>query len=407
MYDRLATECLHQCDALSLHTETPGSITRRFLTPPMVTVHRDVGDWMRAAGMSVDVDDAGNITGRRSSRRPNAKRLIIGSHLDTIPNGGKYDGILGVMVGIAVVRAVADVELPFDIDVIGFSEEEGVRFSLPYIGSRAIAGSFDASWLSLRDNAGVTLSSAIESFGLTPGKIADAAVDPDRVLGFVETHIEQGPVLAGKKLSVAAVNAIAGQTRMRLLFVGDAGHAGTVPMAGRSDPLVVASRWIAEVSDRASRVDDLRATVGCVRCLPGARNVIPGSVEVSLDVRHGDDAVRKSAVDELIGRAGELSQSAGVTFQILEAQSQPAAIMDASLTDAIRRAMTASRQPDFSMLSGAGHDAVVMADRFPTAMLFIRQPKGISHHPGEDVEAVDIAVAIEVLTNFVIQQGKL
>lgn len=362
---------------------------------------------MRAAGMSVTVDDAGNITGTRASGWPNAKRLIIGSHLDTIPNGGKYDGILGVMVGIAVVQSLADVDLPFDIDVIGFSEEEGVRFSLPYIGSRAIAGSFDPAWLGHQDDAGITLASAIESFGLTPANLPSAAIDPDRVLGFVEIHIEQGPVLAKKNLAVAAVTAIAGQTRMRLSFVGDAGHAGTVPMPGRSDPLVAASRWIAGVSDHASGVNDLRATVGWIRCLPGARNVIPGSVEVSLDVRHGDDAIRQAAVDGLIERAGELSQAAGIAFQVLETQSQPAAIMDASLTEAIRGAMTAAGQTDFSMLSGAGHDSVIMADRFPTAMLFIRQPKGISHHPDEDVEASDVAVAIEVLNNFVIEQNKL
>ena len=360
---------------------------------------------MRSAGMTATVDDAGNIVGTRAGNQSDAKRLMIGSHLDTIPNGGKYDGILGVMVGIAVVSALGDIPLPFDIDVIGFSEEEGVRFALPYIGSRAIAGTFDPAHFDFVDDTGMTLASAIESYGLSPAKIADAAVDPSQVVGFIETHIEQGPVLAAANLSVATVTAIAGQTRMRILFQGHAGHAGTVPMPGRSDPLVTASRWIAAVSDFANGIADLRATVGCVRCLPGARNVIPGSVELSLDVRHGVDETRDRAVEYLLAHATKLAGQNGVRFEVLESQSQPAAIMDGGLTETMNRSIAASKQAPFSMLSGAGHDAAVMADRFPTAMLFIRQPKGVSHHPDEDVEASDVAVAIEVLTNFVIEKG--
>lgn len=402
MFHRLAVKCMQRCDQLSLHTETPGVITRRFLTPPMKRVHQDIGDWMRQAGMNVRVDAGGNLIGNLSrSGDPNAKRLVIGSHLDTIPNGGRYDGILGVMIGIAVVQSLGDQTLPFDLEVVGFSEEEGVRFSMPYFGSHTVAGTFDPGWLELTDGENLSLASVIESFGLSPRDIPASAMDPANVIGFIEAHIEQGPVLARDNLAVAAVGAIAGQTRMTVAFHGRAGHAGTTPMDGRADPLVAAARWIASVSDYANSVDDLRATIGRASVMPGARNVIPGGVELSLDVRHGIDSVRQRAVDDLIATAIGAARAGGVTFEIVESQLQDAALMDARLTDAMVAAITRSGHRATTMLSGAGHDAAVMAARFPTAMLFIRQPHGISHHPDEDVETSDVAVAIEVLANLV------
>jgi len=397
----LAAECLRRCDQLAAHSEVPGQITRRFLTPPMLAVHRDVKCWMQAASLAVHVDHAGNLIGRRPATNHPAKILLVGSHLDTVPNAGRYDGILGVMIGIAIAQALGDAKLPFSIDVIGFSEEEGVRFGLPYLGSRAISGDFDPAWLSLSDPQQQTMRAAIEAFGLDPNAIGSAAYLPDEVLGFVEPHIEQGPVLAQLGRSIAAVDAIAGQSRLLIEFTGEPGHAGTTPMHPRADALVSAAKFITKVSLYGRHVEGLRATVGFINAVPNARNVIPGRVELSLDVRHAQDTLRIDAVETLLQKAQQLAAEDRVRVTVVQRQDQPAAWMDPGLTECLRAAMKSSGIEPRVMTSGAGHDAVAMADRFPSAMLFMRQPTGISHHRDEDVELKDVAVAIDILLAFV------
>ena len=401
-YDQLASECLARCDELATCTETPGQITRGYLTPPMHAVHAAATGWFEDVGMTVRVDAAGNLIGTRPCSEPDAKTLLIGSHLDTVPDAGRFDGILGFVAGIAVVKALQGVNLPFAIDVIGFSEEEGVRFSTPYLGSRAVTGGFQAHWQDLVDSHGHSMRQVIESFGLVFDEIPLAVYPPDRVLGFIEAHIEQGPVLSRMNLPVAAVESIAGQSRLKMLFHGRAGHAGTTPMTPRADALVAAAQFILAVSQHGQATDGLRATVGSIKAAPNVRNVIPGDVEVSLDVRHSNDSVRANAVTKLCELARRC-KSDGLTFTITERQEQPASAMDSSLTNLLCQSIIDSGHDAFSMLSGAGHDAVVMAERFPTAMLFIRQPNGVSHHPDEDVELRDVAIAIEVLTRFVQQ----
>ncbi len=400
-FDQLAAECLSRCEELATHTDTPGQLTRLFLTPAMLGAHQCVSDWMRQAGLTVRTDGAGNLIGSRPPSTIHSKTLIIGSHLDTVPNAGRYDGMLGVVAAIAAVKAIGHAKLPFAIDVIGFSEEEGVRYSTPYLGSRAIAGTFDINWLSTTDTQGVFMVKAIEDFGLSAADLCSTAYSPDRVLGFVEAHIEQGPVLARLNLPVAAVDAIAGQSRLKMVFVGQSGHAGTTPMVPRADALVCAARFIVAVSDHGRNVEGLRATVGFIDSRPNARNVIPSEVTLSLDVRHADDRVRRDAVGKLCDLASGFASSDGVAFAITQTEDQSASAMDPCLTEKMQLAIASTGLPKFSMLSGAGHDAVAMAQRFPTAMLFIRQPSGISHHPDEDVERADVAVAIEVLARFV------
>ncbi len=408
-YKTLADESLSRCDQIALCTETEGQITRRFLTPPMRSVHQQLTEWMQTAGMQVHVDHAGNLIAKRAAanneqdslEREQSPVLLIGSHLDTVPNAGRYDGILGVIAGLAVIEALGNRLLPFDIDVIGFSEEEGVRFATPYIGSEAVAGTFKTEWLDRIDEEGQTLRSVIEAYGLLPDQIAQASYDANRVIGFIEPHIEQGPWLNSVDHPVGLVAAIAGQTRLAGVFEGKAGHAGTTPMTMRCDALVSAARWIAEVSDYANRMEGLRATVGYVNVRPNVRNVIPGRVDVSADIRHADDKIRLEATRQLCNRAELLSVEHGVAFKLLEQQSQSATAMNTGLMNVLSEAIDESGFPSTSMLSGAGHDAVVMAKRFPTAMLFIRQPSGISHHPDEDVQRSDVAIAIEVLTRFV------
>lgn len=400
-YDQLANECLARCDELAGYSESPHGVTRRFLTPPMHDVHLAVGNWMRDAGMTTRRDALGNLIGTLASSRPNAKKLLLGSHLDTVPNAGKYDGVLGVMTSIAVVNSLGARTLPFDIDVIGFSEEEGVRFATPYLGSQAITGDFDPNWLDLTDSLGWTMRDAIESYGMSPDEINDAAYEPDRVLGFVEAHIEQGPVLSRARLPVAAVDFIAGQSRLMMIFHGHAGHAGTTPMSPRADALVAAARFIVAVSEYSRDVEGLRATVGFINATPNARNVICGDVRVSLDVRHADDEIRLEAVTDLCKLARQHGEAEDIAFTVTDREDQRAVAMNRDLTSVLSSAIQDAGHEAFTMLSGAGHDAVPMARRFPTAMLFIRQPNGISHHPDEDVTQSDIADAIHVLTCFV------
>lgn len=413
--NQLAETVMQRCEALSRFSEERDRLTRRYLTAPMRPVHEALRGWMQAAGMRVRVDAAGNIVGRRAAldrvvpyratslrQGPDPGRvLLLGSHLDTVPNAGAYDGVLGVLMALAAVEALTHRSLPFAVDVVGFSEEEGVRFTKPYLGSRALTGTFEPAWLERRDEAGVSMRGAIEAFGLQPDRIAEAAYDPQDVVGFVEAHLEQGPILEDKGLSVGVVNAIAGQSRMIVRFEGQAGHAGTTPMYPRRDALVSAARLVTETQEYGRSITGLRATVGFMKVHPNVRNVIPASVDLSLDIRHADDAVREAAVQALL----EMAQSAGaqdqVGFKVLEIQPQPATAMDNRLTSVMMEAMHKRGREPFDLLSGAGHDAVAMAERFPVAMLFVRHPGGISHHPDEQADQRDVAEGIEVLARFV------
>jgi len=308
-----------------------------------------------------------------------------------------------VLIGLAVVESLGTTPLPFHVDVIGFSEEEGIRFSTPYLGSRAIAGCFDLQDLDRVDTDGKTMREVIREFGLAPENIADAAYSPAKVIGFVEAHIEQGPLLGHLDRALAWVNDIAGQSRFAIRFVGYASHAGTTPMSLRQDALLAASHWVTAANEYALSVEDLRATVGSMNVSPNVRNVIPDIVDLTVDVRHAQDEVREKAIADLREKGKQIADATNVTFEVVEHQSQPATAMDSAISEQLKRAMEACGYGDQSILSGAGHDAVVMASAFPTTMLLIRQDSGVSHHPDENVEADDVAGAIEVLRELVAQ----
>lgn len=398
--DQLADEVMMRCDELATCSEEEGRVTRRFLTPPMQDVHQRLSAWMAAAGLEPHVDNAGNLVGRRSASQSN-RVLLLGSHLDSVPNAGRYDGVLGVLIGLAVAQSLESEALPFHFDVLGFSEEEGERFSMPYLGSSAAAGLFEPQWLSRCDREGHTMEGAICEFGLDAERIADAAYAADEVIAYVEPHLEQGPMLESAKLPLGVVTGIAGQSRLRLEFTGIAGHAGTTPMLSRSDALVMASEFVGEVSSIGRQTKGLRATVGRLSVKPNAPNVIPARVELSLDVRHVDDLIRERAINDLLTAGMRTAKSARGSFSVLETHAHAAAEMDQATTETLASAIAECGHQNFELFSGAGHDAVVMAKRFPTAMLFLRHPGGISHHPDERAEREDVAVAIEVLTHFV------
>jgi allantoate deiminase len=394
-----ARRVMVECGRIATMTEEPGRITRRFLTPPVRAVHEYLRVRMQELGMQVHVDAAGNLRGLWQSQNASGKRLVMGSHIDTVPDAGAYDGVLGVVVALEWVRIAKELKFPINIEVIAFSEEEGVRFGVPFIGSRAVAGRFDEDILEAKDSDGVTLEAAIRAFGLDPGLIGKAELDKDAV-GFVEVHIEQGPVLESESLSVAVVTAIVGQTRLTFEFIGHANHAGTTPMRLRHDALAAAAEWIAKVETLALATDGLVATVGKVVVEPNAGNVVPGAVKVSLDVRHATDSTRKEAIEKLIESADAIAARRSLTVKRTRQMDQPAVPMDERLTSFLADAIEAIGLPVKMMSSGAGHDAMVMAARVPTAMLFLRSPGGISHHPAEAVLEGDVEASLGVGRKF-------
>jgi allantoate deiminase len=398
----IGQEVIERCRHLATHTEEPGWITRTFLSEPMHCVHADLRAWMEQAGMSVRVDAAGNLRGHYCGATTDAPKLIVGSHLDTVPHAGAFDGILGVVLGVALVKALDGRRLRFGIEVVGFSEEEGVRFGVPFIGSRALIGSVDDVLLAKRDAAGASVADAIRTFGLNPAAISEAQV-AGKTLGYLEFHIEQGPVLENLHLPLGVVTSIAGQSRLEVSFEGKANHAGTTPMHLRRDALAGAAEWISAVEREAAAIPTLVATVGKIEAQPGAGNVIAGSVRMSLDVRHTNDEVRAGAVKHLLDSAQQIAARRGLVASSELRLDQAAVAMDARLIEMLGRAVQTAGYTDHRMHSGAGHDAMVMAERMPAAMLFLRSPGGISHHPDEAVLEADVAAALAAGLHFIDQ----
>ncbi len=394
----LSKEALERCDDLALLTEETGAITRTFLSYPMKQVHTLLSLWMREAGLTVRIDAVGNVIGRLEAA--DSRTVMIGSHVDTVPNAGKFDGILGVMLGIALAKAVhlSGLSLPFSLEVVAFSEEEGVRFALPFIGSRALVGSLSPDLLEKRDAAGVSLSESIINFGLNPFDLAAAKAKD--LLAYLEIHIEQGPVLESKGLALGVVQGIAGQTRASLSLTGQAGHAGTTPMNLRRDALAAAALVILEVERLAKATTGLVATVGMLEVQNGAGNVIPERVTLSLDVRHLEDGLRKRAVAELLDFAWQTARKRNLAFSHEIKLEQSASHCNEMLSGFLGDALEDSGRKLFALPSGAGHDAMVMAQISRTAMLFIRSPGGISHHPNETVQVGDTRAALDVAYRF-------
>ena len=394
-----AKRAIAECHRIAKMSEEPDRITRRYLTPPVREVHALLRGRMEALGMTVSADAVGNLRGLWQPERARGKKLILGSHIDSVPNAGAFDGVLGVALALEFAEMALDLNLPFPIEVIAFSDEEGMRFGLPFIGSRTAAGRFDPDLLSLKDADGVTIADAIRAFGLDPTRISEAAIEADS-LGFVEFHIEQGPVLEDEGLRVAAVTAIVAQTRLALTFTGHANHAGTTPMRLRRDALAGAAEWISAVEALARRADGLAATVGKVDVQPNAENVIAGVARVCLDVRHPEDAARNAALETLLAQAETIAERRGLSLDCVRQMDQPAVPMDERLTEFLVEAIEAAGLPVKRISSGAGHDAMVMAACVPTAMLFLRSPGGISHHPDEAVFEGDVEAALEVGHKF-------
>ena len=360
----------------------------------MRACHAEIGAWLKAAGAEVRTDAAGNLRGFYPAAKSSAPRILVGSHLDTVPNAGAYDGILGVVLGLALLESLEGRRLPYGLEIIGFSEEEGVRFGAPFIGSRALVGRLDNQLLNRRDAKGISVRDSIREFGLNPAEIPSAALSGD-TLAYLEFHIEQGPVLESLRRPLGVVEAIASQTRMEFTFTGRANHAGTTPMHLRHDAIAAAAEWILAVERTAKGLPDLVATVGRIEAKPGATNVIAGEAQAAVDIRHKSDDVRAKAAATIIRQAEEIAAQRGLAARHLVLLNQKAVAMDPFLVNQIEDAIRKTGCEPHRMTSGAGHDAMILADKVPAAMVFVRSPGGISHHPEESVIVEDVAKAIE------------
>ena len=394
---------LQRCDALARHSELPGGLTRVFLSPQARAAADLVLGWMREAGMQARLDAIGNALGRYEGERPAAACLMLGSHLDTVRDAGKYDGMLGVVTAIECVHLLnaREERLPFAIEVVGFGDEEGVRFGTTLLGSRALAGTLDPRVLESTDAQGVSIAQALRDFGLDPQEIPSVRRKRGEVLAYAELHIEQGPVLEAEGLPVGVVSAINGFSRLRATLRGEAGHAGTVPMKLRRDALAAAAECVLAVERIARARPELVATVGRIEARPGAINVIPGEVQFTVDVRAPEDAAREQAVAAVRTEIAVIAEARSIGFEIETLQELGSSACAPWLMAQLERAVAGEGLRCLRLPSGAGHDGMALKAIADIAMLFVRCKRGISHHPAEAISAEDAGTGARVLYRFI------
>ncbi|MFG6475584.1 allantoate amidohydrolase [Microbacterium sp. P06] len=412
-----ARRVMQRCDELARVTATPGRIERVYLSTEHARVNRLAAEWMREIGMTTRQDAAGNQIGRLDPARSatvgtgsaTGPALMIGSHLDTVPDAGRFDGIVGVLMGLEVVRmlrsigddGLASSPLPFALEVVAFSDEEGTRFGKALLGSSAVAGTWNDDWWRLADADGVTLRQAFLEFGLDPGRIGEAARRPDELVGYLEAHIEQGPELDRRGESLAVVSSIASARRFQLVVEGEARHAGGTPYDMRRDALLGASE-IALAVERICRGEHhIVGTVGQLEAFPGAVNIVPGEAHLSVDLRGEFDGERDRVWHAIAREADEAMGRRGLRWHAREVHNAPAVFCAPLLQDVVRAGIRGSGEVP-EIFSRAGHDAMAMGAITDVGMLFLRNPDGISHHPDEAVSASDVAAGIRALAESVL-----
>jgi len=391
---------------LNRFSDEPGKLTRLYLSP----AHRQAAEWvkgaMEVAGLTAFIDAAGSVQGRREGTVLNAPAVLIGSHIDTVRDGGRFDGNLGVVAGILAAQALRDagISLPFPLEVVAFGDEENVRFPTHLSTSEALAGHYDPAWLDARDAEGVKLSDALVAFGGNPAGIPALARKPGSIRAYLELHIEQGPVLEAEDEPVGIVTTINAQSRARVRVTGEAGHAGTVPMALRRDALTAAAEMALALEEIAGSHELAVGTVGVFRPNPGATNVVPGMAEFTIDYRAPRNETLAAMDAAIRARFGEIATRRGVGLEITPYARAEAVPMDAGLQDAFATGIsrTGSNLAARRLPSGAGHDAMAVAAIAPAAMLFVRNEKGISHSPLENMTEADAGIAIRVLLETIL-----
>ncbi len=384
-------------EELALVSEEEARLTRTYGSPAMRAANDLVSSWAREAGLGTSIDAIGNLRCRTMGE--SATLLLLGSHLDTVRDAGRFDGALGV---VAALDCIAHrTPRKFEIELIGFCDEEGVRFQSTYLGSRAVAGTFDRATLALRDDRGIALGEAIRIFGGDPSRLDSCTVAREALLGYVELHLEQGPVLEVADEPLGVVTAIAGQSRLAVEFRGQAGHAGTTPMTMRRDALTAAAEFTLAVESSARLQGGLVATVGRLEIGQAASNVIPGQVALTVDVRSASDTTRRVAVATLESIARSTAARRGLQLEWRIVQETAAAACDLDLRQSLKQAVTASGHVPIELPSGAGHDAAALTEAgIHSALLFVRCRGGLSHHPEEFVSEADLGAALAAMDAF-------
>jgi allantoate deiminase len=401
--DQTAQLLLDRCDELAALSSHPDHLERVHLSPQHRAANDLVAGWMREAGLSTWQDAAGNQCGRLEGREPGLPALLLGSHIDTVPDAGRYDGMLGVLLAIAVVGRIRDshTDLPFALEVVAFSDEEGTRFGAALTGSRALAGTWHDDWWNLEDADGITLFEAFQDFGLDPARLPSAFRRPESLVGYLEAHIEQGPILDDADRRLAVVTSIAGARRFALTMTGKAGHAGGTPFDRRRDALVGASELVVAV-ERISKERDVVGTVGRLQAFPGGVNVIPGLVEFSLDLRAEFDDDRDESIRLITEAAHEIAERRGLVYHATEIYRADAVRCDLGLREAFASGIRSTGDDaPLAFWSRAGHDGMAVVAVTPVAMLFLRCRGGISHHPDEAVKKADVAAALDAYESAV------
>lgn len=401
-----AARVMARADELAAISETPEGLTRVYLSPQHLQANQQAALWMNQAGMTVWQDSVGNICGRYEGEQEGAPAILLGSHLDTVRNAGRYDGMLGVLTAIEVVHSLHQQgrRLKKAIEIVGFCDEEGTRFGITLLGSRGLTGTWPESWLAQSDADGVSVAQAMVLAGLDPARIHLAARSQEEIAAYLELHIEQGPCLEQEGLALGVVEAINGARRLNCCFTGEAGHAGTVPMGHRKDALAAAAEWMVLVETLTrEQGGNLVATVGTLRCAPGAVNVIPGEVTLTLDIRGPNDQPLDALLNRLLTRAQDIAARRQLQFSAEEFYRIAATACDSELQRVLSEAVQEVQGRSVSLPSGAGHDAIAIAERWPSAMLFVRCKGGISHHPAESVTADDVALAIDAYSRAVLK----
>ncbi|MCF8998589.1 allantoate amidohydrolase [Acinetobacter nectaris] len=400
-----AQRVMARIESLAKISSDTDAMTRVYLSKEHQQANVQVATWMQEIGMHVWQDAVGNICGRYEGTEPNAPAILLGSHLDTVRNAGKYDGILGVLTALEVVAFLHEHQyrLPVAVEIVGFADEEGTRFDVTLLGSKALTGQWEKDWFERKDRDGVSIAQAMQDFGLNPLQISEAQRKKEDIAAYLELHIEQGPCLEAENLALGVVTAINGARRLICQFKGHAGHAGTVPMQHRKDALVAAAKWIVEIDEYVPQADSsLVATVGYIENKPNAVNVISGQVSLSLDIRGPNDAAIDQALEKVLEKAQHIATTRGLTFESDEFYRIQAIACDENLQQRFAHGISKVQTTEKYLPSGAGHDAIAIATQWPVGMLFVRCEKGVSHHPAEAITTHDAQLAIHAYIETVL-----
>lgn len=405
-YSERATQINERINQLASCSTDEQGVTRIFGTKPFLECSNQIASWMREAGLETRIDNIGNVRGKLKSKNPNAKTFVIGSHFDTVVNAGKFEGVLGILSGLDLIENIIskNISLPFNLELIAFSEDEGIRFNYSYLGSQVVAGTFQSKLLEIKDENRKTLSDVLQSLNYNPEKLQEDAMRSEDLLGYFEIHVEQGNILYDKNIPVAVVNSIRGQKRIEIKFSGKAGHAGAIPMLMRKDALAAAAKFILAVEKYAVKEKgNLLATIGKLNIADAASNVIPGTVYCTLDIRSDDAELLSNAYEVIYSECEYICDKRSIYFEWKLIQETDPVICNKKLKRILSNCIIEKKLELIDMISGAGHDATVMSTITPIAMLFVKCFKNLGDNPAENVELNDIATALEIADHFIQQ----